>query len=176
MTVQKGKWAWLIDLIELFALGIWIGGLIMIMSAVIPAVFNSMGMEPAGHFLRRVFDGYNIIVGSIVVLLLLTSGFRLWFGAIESNDVFSIGRVEIGLLIGMILMTGLIVGLLGPKAIYLQEQAFAAEQGPLRKAAYDAFFRLHMIVRALHMMNWVLAVVLFVVKIKRWIGKPFATC
>ena len=31
----------------------------MIMMVVIPAVFNSFGMEPAGRFLRRVFDGYS---------------------------------------------------------------------------------------------------------------------
>ena len=41
----------------------------VIMAIVIPAVFNSFGMEPAGRFLRRVFDGYGYLNLGILLLL-----------------------------------------------------------------------------------------------------------
>lgn len=174
---QRSGWRnglWLVDVLELLALGVWIGGLVMIMAAVIPAVFNSMGMEPAGHFLRRVFDGYNVTVVSVLVVLAVTGGVR-FFGAKNAWwNVVPIGRVEAGLLLAALLVTILIVAWLGPRAIHLQELAFAAEPGTERKAAYDEFFRWHMIVRALHMLNWGLAVSLFVVKVKNWRVRPRA--
>ena len=67
----------------------------------------------------------------------------------------------------MALVTILIVWVLGPQAIALQEQAFEATTELEKKSAYDQFFRLHMIVRALHMINLALAVGLFISKLRR---------
>ena len=73
------------------------------------------------------------------------------------------------LLGGLVLVTALIVLVLGPKAIELQEAAFAAETQEAKKTAYDAFFRTHMIVRALHLINVAVAISLLVVKFRQWI-------
>ena len=44
------NWGMIGFFIEMCALMIWVGGLLMIVAIVIPAVFNSFGMEPAGRF------------------------------------------------------------------------------------------------------------------------------
>ena len=50
-------------MLELTALGTWIGGLIILVGAVIPAVFNTFGgQDSGGFFLTRAFEGYNRIV------------------------------------------------------------------------------------------------------------------
>ena len=66
----------------------------------------------------------------------------------------------------------LIVIIFGPKAIALQELAFAAEGEMVTKQAYEAFFQTHMIVRALHLINVGLAISLLIVKFKRWLNFP----
>jgi len=58
---------------------------------------------------------------------------------------------------------------LGPKAVALQEAAFAADSQEAKKTALDAFFRMHMIVRALHLINAGLAVSLLAVKFRHWV-------
>ena len=63
---------------ELLALAVWIGGLLVLVAAVIPAVFNTFGgQDTGGFFLTRAFDGYNrLVLGSAAIL---TSGV-LWRG------------------------------------------------------------------------------------------------
>ena len=55
---------------------------------------------------------------------------------------------------------------LGPQAVALQELAFEATNEMVdKKAAYsDKFFRLHMVVRALHLANVGVAIGLFVLE------------
>src|SRR5437773_11337689 len=48
--------------VELLALSAWVGGLLILIAAVIPAVFNTIGMESGGRMLTRVFQGYDRIV------------------------------------------------------------------------------------------------------------------
>ena len=148
---------------------IWVGGLIMIVAVVIPAVFNSFGMEPAGRFLRRVFDGYSLLTSGILVFVIGTTGIRYWYGHSSSHMMFPVSRLEILLLMGMAMTTFLIMGMLGPKAIVLQEQAFEAVSELEKQAAYDRFFQTHMIVRALHFVNVGFAVGLLVSKLRRGI-------
>ena len=48
---------------ELLALAIWIGGLVVLVAAVIPALFNTFGgQDTGGFFLTRAFEGYNRLV------------------------------------------------------------------------------------------------------------------
>ena len=139
----------------------------MIVAVVIPAVFNSFGMEPAGRFLRRVFDGYSLLTLGILSVISCLTGLRYWHGANSTDIIFPVVRLEIILLLGMIVTTVLIMGMLGPKAIALQEQAFEAVSDVDKKKAYDQFFRLHMIVRALHFINVGLATSLLISKLRR---------
>ncbi len=146
---------------------IWVGGLLMIIAVVIPAVFNSFGMEPAGRFLRRVFDGYSLVTLGVLLFLVVLTGFRYWYGHQSSAVLFPVIRMEVILLVAMAITTTLIMGVLGPKAIFLQEQAFEAVSEIEKKTAYDQFFRVHMIVRALHLINVGLAAGLLISKIRR---------
>jgi hypothetical protein len=67
----------------------------------------------------------------------------------------------------MALVTFSILGVLGPQAVALQEQAFEAISKEEKDLAYEQFFRLHMVVRALHLINLGLATSLFIVKVRK---------
>ncbi len=146
---------------------LWVGGLFMIIAVVIPAVFNSFGMEPAGRFLRRVFDGYSLFTLGILLFLMMMAGTRYWYGLSSSHNQFPVTRTDVILLVCMMITTGLVMGVLGPKAIALQEQAFETVSQVEKKVAYDQFFRVHMIVRALHLINVGLAAGLLISKLRR---------
>jgi len=176
MARVTSGWQLSLSLAELMGLAIWIGGLAVILTTVIPAVFNTLGMEQGGRFLRRVFDGYNNLTSGIVILLLTTAAIRSWKVRQTPDRILPVSRWEWGVMIALVLVTGSIVLVLGPKAIELQEIAFATESQEAKKAAYDAFFRIHMIVRALHLINVGLAVSLLVVKFKQWVRTRAAFC
>ena len=74
----------------------------------------------------------------------------------------------------LVFVTGLIGLILRPKAIELQEAAFSAETQEAKKTAYDAFFRTHMMVRTLHLINLGVAVSLLVTKFQQWLKKRAA--
>ena len=169
MARVTSGWQFSLSLAELIGLAIWIGGLAVILTAVIPAVFNSLGMEEGGRFLRKVFDGYNNLTSGIVVVLLGTAALRTWKFQYMPENILAVSRTEWALLLALVCVTGLIVFFLGPKAIELQELAFMAEAPEEKKPAYDAFFRTHMIVRALHLINGGLAISILVVKFRQWV-------
>jgi uncharacterized membrane protein len=156
---------------ELLALSVWVGGLIVIIAAVIPAVFNSFGMEPGGRFLTSVFDGYNHLVVGAIVMLLGAIGFRIHAEGERIASTPGPPRPELMLLGLMVIIAILIIGLLGPKSVTLQELAFATKGEAERKEAYSAFFRIHSIVRGLYLVNLGLGIALLVVKVKVW-GEP----
>lgn len=151
----------------MFALTLWVGGLMVIIAVVIPAVFNSFGMEPAGRFLRRVFDGYGYLNLGILVVLGLLAVLRSRIYAQDPSHVFSVTAGEWWLLGGMLVVTVGILGILGPQAVGLQEVAFEAISKEEKELAYGKFFRVHMIVRALHLVNVGLAFSLFIVKLRK---------
>ena len=169
MTRRTSGWQLSCSLLELLGLMIWIGGLAVLLTTVIPAVFNTLGMETGGRFLRRVFDGYNALTTGVVVTLIGTALFRYWKHRQEPNKSLPLRRSEVGLLVALAFVTCLVVVVLGPQAVALQEEAFSADSPEAKKAAYEAFFRMHMIVRALHMINAGLAVSLLVVKFRHWV-------
>lgn len=157
------------SLLELLGLMTWIGGLAVLLTAVIPAVFNTLSMEAGGRLLRRVFDGYNAMTSGLVVLFVSTALFRHWQRHRAPDRIPPLTRLEGGLLASLAFVTCLIVVVLGPKAVALQEAAFAATTPAMKKTAYDEFFDAHVIVRALHLVNGGLAVSLLALKFRQWI-------
>ena len=167
MIRKRVNWGVVGFLFEACALTLWVGGLVVIIAVVIPAVFNSFEMEPAGRFLRRVFDGYGLMNVGILVLLGALALIRYRTFGNNSSHVFSVSTAEWWLLAGMALVTFSILGVLGPRAVALQEQAFEAISKEEKNLAYSQFFRLHMVVRALHLVNLGFAVSLFIVKLRK---------
>ena len=79
----------------------------------------------------------------------------------------AVSRGEMALLVGMTVIAGIIILWLHPLVASLQAQAFAVKEEAARKAAFEAFFRIHMPVRSLYMVNLVLGIVLTGIKAKR---------
>ncbi len=157
--------------VEGLALAVWVGGLLVIIAAVIPAVFNSFGMEPGGRFLTRVFDGYNKMVLVAMAAMGGAIAVRAWGGRAGQPSRAMPGRAEAILFGTMVLVATLIIAVLGPQSVALQETAFATKDEAARKVAYDAFFRVHMITRGLYIVNLVLGIGLLTVKLKSWLNK-----
>ena len=167
MEKKRLNWGMIGYFVEMCALTLWVGGLMVIIAVVIPAVFNSFGMEAGGRFLRRVFDGYGYLNLGILVVLSLLAFLRFRSYGQDPSHIFSVTTGEWWLLGGMLVVTIGILGILGPQAIALQEQAFEAISQEEKELAYKQFFRLHMIVRALHMVNVGLAFSLFILKLRK---------
>src|SRR5213594_2614903 len=87
--------------VELLALSIWIGGLVVIIGSVIPAVFNSFGMEQGGRFLTKVFEGYNRLVALAIVLLVSAAAWRFWVSSRGNRLDEAVSRSECALLFVM---------------------------------------------------------------------------
>ena len=91
--------------VELLALSVWVGGLIVLIGAVIPAVFNTFGgQDSGGFFLTRTFEGYNRLVMGAMALLAPALGYRWWTG--EPMVQVTRGEVIILALMGMMKETG----------------------------------------------------------------------
>lgn len=167
MVRKRINWGIIGFFVEILGLTLWVGGLLVIIGIIIPSVFNSFGMEPAGRFLRRVFDGYGYMNLGILIALGICAGFRHRGYGQDGHPVLSLSSAELGLLAGMLIVTVGILGILGPKAVTLQEQAFEAVSKLEKESAYAEFFRLHMVVRGLHMVNLGLATALMILKLRR---------
>ncbi len=174
MVRRTPGWPLSCSLLELLGLMMWIGSLTALLTMVIPAVFNTLGMETGGRFLRRVFDGYNAVTVGVVAVLISTASFRYWQHRQAPQENPPVKRSEVGLLMALTFVTVVIVAVLGPKAVALQEIAFDADSPEAKKTALEAFFRMHMIVRALHLINAGLAVSLLVVKFRHWFRNQHA--
>jgi uncharacterized membrane protein len=149
--------------LEFLALGIWVGGLIVLIGAVIPAVFNTLGgQDSGGLLLTKAFEGYNRLVVIAMATLVISMGYR-WM----SGRVAQVSRTEWILLSIMGVIAALIIMILHPQAAALQAEAFASKDEQARKAAFEAFFRMHMPIRSLYMVNMVLGMWLLIMKAKR---------
>jgi uncharacterized membrane protein len=152
--------------LEWLALGVWVGGLLVLIGAVIPAVFNTFGGQDAGGlFLTRTFEGYNRFVLGAMTILSAATWYRWWSG----DPAVTVSRGETLVLLLMIVIAGIIMVVLHPYAASLQAQAFAATDEGARKAALEAFFRVHMPVRSLYIVNLILGIVLLGMKVKRFV-------
>jgi uncharacterized membrane protein len=153
---------------EFLALSLWVGGLIVLIGAVIPAVFNTFGgQDSGGIFLTRTFEGYNRLVMVAIAMLVLAMVYRWW----SEEPLVQVSRGEVVTLALMVFIAGVIIAVLHPQAAALQAEAFAAKDEQSRKTAFEAFFRLHMPIRSLYMVNLVLGMMLFVTKAKRLLGR-----
>ncbi|BCA54061.1 conserved membrane protein of unknown function [Nitrospira sp. KM1] len=159
------RWGAVLGLsLELLALGVWVGGLVVLIGAVIPAVFNTLGGQDSGGFLlTRTFEGYNRLVAAAFLILVVVAGCRWRYG----DAALAVTKSEAMLLVCMGLIAAAIIFVLHPLAATLQAEAFAAKDEQARKAAFEAFFRLHMPVRSLYMVNLGLGMGLLVMKAKR---------
>jgi len=157
--------------VELLALSIWIGGLVVIIGSVIPAVFNSFGMESGGRFLTKVFEGYNQLVALGIVLLVSAAAWRFWLSSRGDRLDAAVGRSECVFLIVMIGVAALIALVMWPESVTRQEQAFATQGEVARKAAYEAFFRTHTVLRGLYLLNLGLGIALLAVKVRSLLVK-----
>ncbi len=156
--------------LEVVALALWVGGLVVIIGAVIPAVFN-VGLETGGRLLARVFDGYDRLVLGAIVVLISAMAWRLWAGRRGAASQAAVSRLEIILLVLMIGIFAVITLWLGPESVTLQEEAFAVKGQAAKKAAYEAFFRSHSVVRGLYVTNLALGIGLLGVKVRQWMPR-----
>src|ERR1700675_3957321 len=125
--------------LEWLALGVWVGGLLVLIGAVIPAVFNTFGgQDSGGLFLTQAFEGYNRFVIGAVAIMCAASWYRWWSG----DPAVAVSRGELVLLAGMVVIAGIIIVWLHPSAAALQAQAFAVKEEAARKAAFEALFRI----------------------------------
>lgn len=148
--------------LEFLALGLWVGGLIVLVGAVIPAVFNTLGgQESGGIFLTRAFEGYNRLVVFALIVLMSAMGYRQWRGeAIATRSEWILLSVMGGI-------AGVIILVLHPQAAALQAEAFGLKDEQAKKVAFEAFFRLHKPIRSLYVVNVLLGIWLLVLKTKR---------
>lgn len=150
--------------LEWLALGVWVGGLLVLIGAVIPAVFNTFGgQDLGGLFLTRAFEGYHRFVIGALVILCAAVWYRWWSG----DPTVEVGRGEMTVLVVMGVLAGIIIVWLHPSAVALQAQAFAEQEEAAKKAAFEALFRILMPVRWLYMVNLALGILLIGIKAKR---------
>jgi uncharacterized membrane protein len=150
--------------LEFLALGLWVGGLIVLVGAVIPAVFNTFGgQEAGGFFLSRTFEGYNRLVVVALLVLVSAMAYRQWRG----ESFAAVSRMEWMVLSAMGGIAGLIILVLHPQAAALQAEAYGLKDEQAKKAAFEAFFRFHKPMQYLYILNMLLGIWLLVIKTKR---------
>jgi uncharacterized membrane protein len=150
--------------LEWIALAVWVGGMVILSGAVIPAVFNTFGgQDSGGMFLTRAFEGYHRFVIGAGAVLCATLWYRRWSG----DPIVEVGRSEMIVLAAMVVIAGFIIAVLHPQAAALQMQAFATKDEAARKAALEGLFRVLLPIRALYMLNLLLGVLLIGIKVKR---------
>lgn len=136
----------------------------MLIGAVIPAVFNTLGgQESGGLFLTKAFEGYNRLVVVALIILISAMAYRQWV----AESAARVSRTEWLLLSAMGGIAGVIILVLHPQAAALQAEAFGLRDEQAKKAAFEAFFRLHKPIRSLYVVNVFLGTWLLVLKAKR---------
>ena len=150
--------------LEWLALGVWVGGGLVLIGAVVPAVFNTFGgQDSGGLFLTKAFEGYHrFMIGALAVL-----GVALWYRRWNGNPAVGVGRGEMMVLAGMVVITGIIIVWLHPSAASLQAQAFEAQEEAAKKAAFEALFRMLKPIRWIYMIDLALGILLIGIKAKR---------
>ena len=150
--------------VEVIALAVWVGGLVSIIAAVIPAVFNSpITMEAGGRLLTKTFHGYDRLVVVSAGAIMLSMLAR---GAI-AKDLVSTPELAVAGVMAMVALG--LTFYLNPEVVRLQELAFATTETDAKKAAYDVFFTYHWIARALYIVNLGLGMTLLGMKVRKWV-------
>ena len=146
-------------------MAVWVGGLVSIIAAVIPAVFTTIGMETGGRMLSRMFQGYDRL--AMVAAGLIVAGTLLRTYGSTGNWREQIGMTELVLLALMVVIATVLACWLTPEAARLQTIAFGAKDDA-KSIAYDNFFAYHRIARALYIVNLGLGITLLCVKVRKW--------
>jgi uncharacterized membrane protein len=150
--------------LEWLALGVWVGGGIVLIGAVIPAVFNTFGgQDSGGLFLTKAFEGYHRFMIGALAILWAALWYRWWSG----SSIVAVGRGEMMVLACMVVITGIIIMWLHPSAASLQAQAFATQEEAAKKAAFEALFRMLKPIRWIYMVDLVLGILLIGIKANR---------
>jgi putative copper export protein len=157
--------------LELLALSVWVGGLIVIIAAVIPAVFNTASMEVGGRIMTRTFQGYDRLVMISVIVMVLGMLARVTVSrnvrpAASWREQVSL--TELILFTIMIVIAAYLMFAWNPQMARLQERAFSAPDPMVRHMAYEDFFLGHYIARALYMINLGLAITTLCLRVRRW--------
>jgi hypothetical protein len=113
--------------------------------------------------LPNAFEGYNRLVVVALTVLGAVMGYRQWRGEVAVR----VSRSEWILLGVMGGIAGVIILVLHPQAAALQAEAFGLKDEQAKKAAFEAFFRLHKPIRSLYVVNVLLAVGLLMLKAKQ---------
>src|SRR5262249_27049844 len=120
--------------LEWLALAVWVGGMVVLSGAVIPAVFNTFGgQDSGGMFLTRAFEEYHRFVIGAGVILCAAAWLRWW----SEDPSVAVSRGEIIVLGIMVAIAGGIIVVLHPNAAALQAQAFATKDETAKKAALE---------------------------------------
>jgi hypothetical protein len=151
--------------VEALALAVWVGGLVSIIAAVIPAVFTTIGMETGGRMLTRTFQGYDRLVLVAAGLIVAGTLARVFLSGSWREQI---GMIELALLATMVVIAVTLALWLTPETARLQALAFSATDDA-KRAAYDNFFAYHRAARALYIINLGLGVALLCVKVKKWV-------
>lgn len=150
--------------LEWVALAVWVGGMVVLSGAVVPAVFNTFGgQDSGGMFLTRAFEGYHRFVIGAGAILCATLWYRRWSG----DPIVTVGWSEMIVLAAMVMIAGLMIAVLHPQAAALQAQAFSTKDETTRKTALEGLFRVLLPIRALSMLNLLLGIVLIGIRAKR---------
>lgn len=151
---------------EVLALSVWVGGLVVIVAAVIPAVFNAPIPVPAsGRLLTQMFQGYDRVVLISAGVIVVGMGLRAF---LPSGGEIAVSTPVVALVGVMVMVAGFLTWYLNPEVVRLQELAFAAHDEGARRAAYADFFRLHRIARALYLINLGLGISVLCLKVRTW--------
>jgi hypothetical protein len=150
--------------LEILALAAWVGGLLAIIGAVIPAVFNSVSIEVGGRMLTRTFQGYDRIVLISAALLILGLLAR---ALLETDGASQIAVGEPLVLATMISIAVFLTFYLNPAIVRLQDAAFASTEETAKHAAYATFFRYHWTARGLYLTNLILGMGVICLKARR---------
>ena len=156
--------------IEVIALAVWVGGLVSIIAAVIPAVFSTIGMEAGGRMLTKTFQGYDRLTQFSAGLLLLAMMVRIWGAGVWSPSASwkeQVGMTELVVLMTMVAIAAALTFWLTPETARLQGIAFSAKED-VKRAAYDEFFTYHRVARVLYLINLGLGVTLLCMKVQKW--------
>jgi uncharacterized membrane protein len=171
-ALRMSRWGLVCCLtLEWLALGVWVGGGLVLIGAVIPAVFNTFGgQDSGGLFVTRAFEGYHrFMIGALAIM-----GAALWYRWWNGNPAVAVGSSEIMVLAGMAVITGMIIMWLHPSAAALQAQAFASHEAAAKKAAFEALFRMLKPIRWIYMVDLVLGMLLIGIKAKRSLDRDGA--
>jgi hypothetical protein len=151
-----------VQCLEFLALSVWIGGLIVIIAAVIPAVFNEGSMEVGGRIMTRTFQGYDRLVMISAGVLMIG-----WAVRISILGRQAVSTLEATIVIVMMTVALLLILYVNPTTVRLQEAAFAATENT-KSASYTAFFRYHWLARGLYMVNLALGICAIYSKVRSW--------